>query len=212
MSEPPELSTPTPSLVRQALSIPNLITYARMAAIPAVMAIMQADSPMNAVIASVVFAIAAITDAVDGYVARRLNQVSIIGKFLDPLADKLIVVGVLVMLIQLGRVSPWIVFIIVSREMVITTLRSIAIGEGIVIAARALGKWKTGFQMTGLCALIVHYDVPLVPIGLPGDIGMHALGTGLLWISVVFSLLSAADYFVGFVRSLRAREAARSMG
>ncbi|MEL7372284.1 MAG: CDP-diacylglycerol--glycerol-3-phosphate 3-phosphatidyltransferase [Myxococcota bacterium] len=190
------------SLRAQAVFLPNLITYARILAIPAVMGVMQQDSPNNAVLASVLFGLASATDALDGYLARRLNQVSMIGKFLDPLADKLIVLGTLVMLVELGRVSSWLVFIIVSREIVITTLRTIAMGEGVVIAARNLGKWKTAFQMTGLAALILHYDYTLPLLGF---VSFHKLGMGLLLVSIVFSLWSAADYFWGFFRSLQSR-------
>ena len=201
---------PSWTLGQQAVAIPNLVTYLRIAAIPVVMAVMQFDSPANALIAAMIFAFASATDFLDGYLARRLNQVSMIGKFLDPLADKLIVLGTLVMLIQLDRVSPWVVFIIMSREIVVTTLRTIAMGEGVVIAARSLGKWKTAFQMAGLWALVVHYDRALAPTGITADIPFHDAGTVLLLISVVLSLLSAADYFWGFFRSLQAREAVES--
>ena len=207
MNEPSGEEPASPTLSEQARWVPNIITYVRILAIPVVMAVMQADSPTNAFIASLIFAAAALTDALDGYLARRLNQVSIIGKFLDPLADKLIVLGALVMLIQLDRVSPWVAFIIVSREIVVSTLRTIAMGEGIVIAARPLGKWKTGFQMAGLWALLVHYDVSLTPLGVPTAAPMHGLGTALLWMSVALSLLSAADYFRAFVRARGPRKA-----
>ena len=201
-------SRPGWTLRDQALAVPNLVTYARIAAVPLVMTVMAADSPTNALIAAAIFAAASATDALDGYLARRLNQVSIIGKFLDPLADKLIVLGALVMLLQLGRVSPWVVFLLVSREIIVTTLRTIAISEGVVIAARSLGKWKTGFQMVGLACLLIHYPYAVPAPGLGGSVSFHALGTALIWVSVVFSLLSAADYFWGFFRSLQAREAA----
>ncbi len=208
MSEPSDHAPAPPTLSEQARWLPNLVTYVRILAIPVVMAIMQADSPTNAFIASLIFAAAALTDALDGYLARRLNQVSIIGKFLDPLADKLIVLGALVMLIQLDRVSPWVAFVIVSREIVVSTLRTIAMGEGIVIAARPLGKWKTGFQMAGLWALLVHYDVSLAPFGVATSLPMHGLGTVLLLVSVLLSLLSAADYFRAFIRARGPQNAA----
>ena len=121
------------SLATQALQLPNLITYARVLAIPAVLMMMQYDSPRNAFIAAMIFAVASATDALDGYLARRFNQTSLIGKFLDPLADKLIVMGALLMLIHLGRVSPWIALLILSREIIVTGLRTIAAGEGLVI-------------------------------------------------------------------------------
>src|SRR5262249_51983089 len=122
-------------LLGQALALPNLITYLRMVAIPLVLFIMQADSRLNAFIAAMIFATASATDALDAYLARRLKLDSMIGKFLDPLADKLIVTGCLIMLVYLGRCSAWIVFVILAREISITTLRTIAIGEGLVIAA-----------------------------------------------------------------------------
>ncbi len=197
---------PAWNLRQQAVAIPNLVTYVRIVAIPVVMGVMQFDSPTNALVAAMLFAFASATDAIDGYLARRLNQVSVIGKFLDPLADKLIVLGALVMLIQLNRVSPWVVFIIMSREIVVTTLRTIAMGEGVVIAARSLGKWKTAFQMAGLWALLVHYERALAPVGLNISIPFHDVGTVLLLISVALSLLSAVDYFWGFFRSMQARD------
>ena len=191
------------SLREQAVALPNLVTYGRIAAIPVVMAVMQFDSRTNALIAAALFGLASASDALDGYLARRLNQTSLIGKFLDPLADKLLVLGCLVMLIQLERVSPWIVFVIVSREIVVTTLRTIAMGEGVVISARSLGKWKTVFQLASLGALLVHYDYSLGFVGLEQSLSFHAVGTVLLAASVVLSLASAGDYFLGFFRGLQ---------
>ncbi|MEM7676738.1 MAG: CDP-diacylglycerol--glycerol-3-phosphate 3-phosphatidyltransferase [Myxococcota bacterium] len=191
------------SLRAQAVFLPNLITYARILAIPAVMVVMQQGSRRYALLAATLFSLASVTDVLDGYLARRLNQVSMIGKFLDPLADKLIVLGASVMLVELGRVSSWLVFIIISREIVITTLRTIAMGEGVVIAARNLGKWKTAFQMTGLAALILHYDYPLPVVGV---VSFHLVGMALLLASIVLSLWSAGDYFFAFFRTIRARD------
>jgi CDP-diacylglycerol--glycerol-3-phosphate 3-phosphatidyltransferase len=194
-------------LFGEALALPNLITYARIVAIPVVLAIMQFDSRRNAFIAAMLFATASATDALDGYLARRYGLTSMIGKFLDPLADKLIVTGCLLMLLYLGRASPWLVFIIVSRETVITTLRVIAMGEGLEIAARDLGKQKTAFQMVGIWSLLVHYEYPLLDF-IPEKVNFHRLGTYMLYISVFFSLLSAAEYFLAFFRTVAANEAA----
>jgi CDP-diacylglycerol--glycerol-3-phosphate 3-phosphatidyltransferase len=188
------------SLGRQALSLPNLVTSVRILAIPAVLGIMQYDSPENAFFASLVFAAASGTDFLDGWLARRFDQVSVVGKLLDPLADKLIVTGVLVMLVDLGRVSAWLVFVILAREMFVTGLRSIAATEGVVIAARDLGKQKTAFQMVGLWGLIVHYEYPVL-WGEPAS--FHRIGLWCLIISVGFSLVSAADYVRGFAREVR---------
>lgn len=199
------MSDGRPRLFRHAFSLPNIITYLRILVIPLVLFIMQSDSRRNAFIAAMLFCLASLTDFVDGYLARRMNLISFIGKFLDPLADKLLVTGCLIMLVDLGRASPWVVFVILAREVIITTLRTLAMGEGTVIAARDLGKQKTAFQMVGTWALMVHYDYPLLDIWFDENVSFHRLGTVLLYISVVFSILSAGDYFWGFVKGLRAK-------
>lgn len=186
-------------LARQALSLPNLITYLRVLAIPAVMGFMSFDSPRNAFIAAMIFAVASASDALDGYLARRFNLSSLIGKFLDPLADKLLVMAVLLMLLDLGRVSVWIVAVLLARETVITGLRAMAAGEGLIIAARELGKAKTALQMVGLWALLLHHPYPIGFFDEPVD--FHRLGAVLLYLSVVLSVLSALDYFRGFMRA-----------
>lgn len=194
------------SLGKQALNLPNLITYVRILAIPAVLVVMQSDSRPNAFLAAIIFAVAASTDALDGYLARRFNLTSVLGKLLDPLADKLIVLGTLVMLLHLGRVSVWIVFVLLARDIVINGLRMIAMGEGLVIAARDLGKQKTAFQMVGVWMLLVHYTYPIPP--LPGTVDFHRIGTWLLYASVVLSILSAVDYFQLFFRTMLEKERA----
>lgn len=198
------------SLTKNALNPPNLITFVRILAIPAVLVVMQSDSPRNAFLAAMIFALASATDALDGYLARRLNLTSVLGKFLDPLADKLIVLGTLIMLLYLGRVSPWIVFILLARDIIINGLRTIAMGEGMVIAARELGKQKTAFQMVGVWALLVHYRYHLDPIAEPVD--FHRIGTWLVYISVVMSVVSAVDYFVSFARAVSAADQAMIKG
>lgn len=186
---------------RQALSLPNLVTYVRILVIPAVLAVMQSDSPANAFTAAALFSVAAATDFLDGFLARRLNLTSVIGKLLDPLADKVLVMGVLVMLVDLGRVSAWLVVLILAREMLITGLRSIAASEGIVIAARDLGKQKTALQMIGIWCLLVHYRYPMFG----GEVSFHEVGIVCLLFSVIFSVWSAVDYIAGFGREMRSR-------
>jgi CDP-diacylglycerol--glycerol-3-phosphate 3-phosphatidyltransferase len=189
----------TKSFGSQALSLPNLFTYARILAIPGVLFIMQFDSPQNAFLAAMIFAAASATDAVDGYLARKFNLTSIIGKFLDPLADKLIVMGTLVMLLYLGRVNAWIVFLILARDTIISGLRTIAMTEGLVIEAREFGKQKTAFQMVGIWALLVHYPHT---VWTAEPIDFHRIGTYLIYISLFFSIVSAGDYFRSFFKTL----------
>lgn len=195
-----------PRVLRHAFSLPNMITYIRIVAVPGVLFMMQTDSRRNAFFASLLFFFASATDFLDGYLARRMNLISFIGKFLDPLADKLLVTGCLIMLLHLGRVSPWVVFIILAREIIITTLRSLAAGEGTVIAARNLGKEKTVFQMVGTWCLMVHYEYPLLDIFFDEPVNFHRMGSIFLYISVFFSIVSAADYFVGFVKGMKEKQ------
>lgn len=192
------------SLARQALNLPNLITYLRVLAIPAVMWVMSSDSPRNAFIAAMIFAVASASDALDGYLARRYNLSSLIGKFLDPLADKLLVMAVLLMLLELGRAPVWVVAVLLARETIITGLRAIAAGEGLIIAARELGKAKTALQMVGLWALLLHHPYPIGFFDEPVD--FHRLGLVLLYLSVLLSVASALDYFRGFVRAVEGAE------
>lgn len=180
----------------QALSLPNLITYIRILAIPVVLGVMLGEGRGRAFLAAVVFGLAALTDALDGYLARRLNQVSVIGQLIDPLADKLIVMATLVTLVQLGRVSAWPVVLILAREMYVTGLRSVAASQGLVLAARPLAKQKTALQMMAIGCLLIHFRYEL--LGVPVD--FNTLGFGLLILSIVFSLASAFDYTRSFAR------------
>ena len=185
-------------LKRQALALPNLLTYARIAAIPAVLTFLAYESRLNSFFAAMIFSLASLTDIVDGYLARKYQLTSVLGKFLDPLADKLLVASALIMLLPLGRIDAWIVIVIIAREMAITGLRSIASSEGLVIAARDLGKRKTSFQMVGIVFLMAHYDYEIDWLVLAGRVSFHRVGYVLVLISLVFSLWSAFDYFRSF--------------
>lgn len=187
----------TPSLAQQAVALPNLITYLRIAAVPLVMVVMQDESKERAFAAAIIFGLASITDAVDGYLARRLGLVSAIGQLLDPLADKLLVMGTLLVLVQLDRVSAGLAFAILGREMYVNGLRSMAATQGVILAARNLGKQKTAFQMVGLVALLIHYPYPLFG----GDVRFQIVGMVCLVISLAFSLLSALEYTWAFFRT-----------
>jgi len=189
-------------LRRELTNLPNLITYGRLIAIPACLVFLARGDPHSSFIAAVIYCAASATDYVDGYLARRLNMVSVTGKFLDPLADKLIVMAALVMMVHLGRVPAWVVVVLVAREMTITSLRSIASAEGMVIAAGFMGKMKTALQMVGLAFLMVHYDYR-IHFGLFSfDMDLHAVGMPLIYVSLVCSIWSAGEYFAGFFKHL----------
>lgn len=184
------------------LNLPNLLTLARIAAIPAVVVLLMSDSRDAGFWAAAVFGAAAITDWLDGWLARRWQIVTVLGKFLDPLADKLIVMAALIMLIPLGRVPAWAVFLILAREVTVTGLRSIASSEGIVIEASELGKYKTIIQMVAIPALLLHYDYYWL-FGIHSEYfhtTMHNPGIFFFYAAFVMTMWSGVDYLVKFYR------------
>jgi len=186
------------------LNVPNALTLARIAAVPVVLILLLFESRANCFWAAAVFSIAAITDWLDGYLARKWEIVTVLGKFLDPLADKLIVMVALIMLIPLDRVPAWAVFIILAREILVTGLRSIASSEGIVIAASPLGKYKTIFQMISIIALLLHYRYYWF-LGLEYEIfnpSMHNVGIVFFYVAFFLTVWSGGDYLVKFFRVL----------
>ncbi len=134
-----------------------MLTFLRILMIPAVLVLLARGSPKDCYWAAWVYAAAAITDLLDGWLARRQGLVSVLGKFLDPLADKLIVAATLVWLVPMGRIPAWAVVLLISREITITALRAIASAEGIIMAAGEGGKAKTALQMIGIICLIIGY-------------------------------------------------------
>lgn len=184
------------------LNLPNMLTLARVAAIPVVVILLLSDSRSSGIWAAAIFGIAAATDFIDGWLARKWGVVTVLGKFLDPLADKLIVMAALIMLIPLDRVPAWAVFLILAREMVITGLRSIASSEGIVIDASELGKYKTIYQMVAIPGLMLHYDYNWF-FGLDWGIfqvNMHNFGIFFFYIAFALTLWSGYDYMQKFFR------------
>lgn len=200
------------STLREDLyNLPNLLTFFRIVLVPVVCVFIYFGDPLSSFISVVLFALASVTDWFDGYLARKRNLVSMTGKFLDPLADKLLVMAVLVMLVPLGRISATIVIIIVARELTVMGLRSVAAAEGIIIAAGQGGKFKTAFQMTGLMGLMIHYVYTVDFLFVQTRLNFHTIGLWLIIISVYFSLQSAYQYFAGFLEGVeRAREQERA--
>ena len=148
--------------------------------------------------AAVVFTIAAMTDFLDGWVARNFNLGSLLGRFLDPLADKLIVMACLLMMVHLDRCPAWFVVLLIAREISITSLRAIASAEGLEIRVSQGGKWKTAFQLTGLIGVLVHYEYPVSWWFVSMDLNFQRVGLALLGLSLVMSLYSAMLYFRSF--------------
>jgi nicotinamide-nucleotide amidase len=179
------------------LGTANTITLIRIVLIPVFLVVLLGRMPVwGPFVAAAVFTLLALTDVVDGYVARTRNEVTTFGKFIDPLADKLLVTAALVALVDLGRLESWIVIIIISRELIVSGLRMVAVAEGKVIAASVWGKVKTVSQIVAIVGFTVK-DSPLL-VSWVGETGAGYFGV-LCWIAMGFALLmtfvSAIDYF-----------------
>lgn len=194
------------SLGQEATDLPNLITLSRIALIPLVLVFASKDGLAWGIAACAVFVVAAVTDFLDGYLARRLNLVTVLGQFLDPLADKLIVLSTLIVLVETRRAPAWLTIVLMARELAITGLRAIASSRGHVIAAGTGGKWKTVLQIVGISFLLIHE--PLAWQGVTLD--CHYVGMVVTYASLVFSLVSAGEYFWYFAQAAAAEAAAQA--
>lgn len=182
------------------MNLANRITIARMFLVPVIMLFLLVKAPLgtlriehftipyNQVIAALIFILAASTDSLDGYIARKRKLVTNLGKLLDPLADKLLVSSVLISLVEMDKVSAFIAIIIISREFAITGLRQIALLEGMVMAASKWGKWKTATQITAIIALLIN-NFPFAFIHFRFDLWAS-------WIAALVTIYSGYDYFV----------------
>jgi CDP-diacylglycerol--glycerol-3-phosphate 3-phosphatidyltransferase len=192
-------------LIQEFWNLPNMLTLGRILLIPVFVWFTYDADPLYSMLAGLVFAVAAITDVVDGYLARKWNLITVVGKFMDPLADKLIVMAALVMMVRLGRIAAWVVIVLLARELIVSGLRTIAASEGMVISAGQEGKWKTSLQLVGVISLCVHYVHPL-DLGfrvVPVDYNM--VGKVLVYLSGAFSVWSAVVYFRAFLSMLAKR-------
>lgn len=193
--DPEERRRRRQSLRQDAVNLPNLLTFGRVLIIPLVLVLLGRGTPRDCVWAALVYSGAAITDLLDGYLARRMNVVSLLGKFMDPLADKLLVMASLVYMVPMGRIQEWAVTLLLAREISITGLRGLAGTEGVVIPAGDDGKVKTALQMVGILCLILGYPYHLTlgPIDL-GQVDLVYVGRALIYVSLVFSIMSAVSY------------------
>lgn len=178
------------------MNLPNKITLARIILVPVFMAFLLIESPKGHtlfphqdIVAALIFILASITDGLDGYIARSRGMVTNLGKFMDPLADKLLVSAALISLVQLRIIPAWVVWVILAREFAITGLRAIAASEGTVISASTMGKLKTVVQVIAISLLLLH-DWPFSWIGLNG------IGIVLLYIALIITVISGIDYFL----------------
>jgi len=172
------------------LNVPNVLTVVRILLVPVLVVALLEKTSGGDLLAAIVFAVASLTDAIDGYLARSRNWVTTFGKLMDPIADKLLIVAALVALVSLGRLEAWVAMVIIAREFAVTVLR-VAAGtqQGVVISASSFGKVKTAVQVLMVMALIAFNGRPLWI-------------TLLVYLTVVVTVLSGADYFFGLRRRL----------
>ena len=181
-------------------TLPNLLSLLRIALIPILVYFLTDPGKQSGIFAAITFFIASLTDFFDGYLARRHGSTTTLGKFLDPLADKLLVTAALIMLAAIDRtprVPATLVVLLIAREFAVTGLRAIASGEGIILAAEELGKYKMLFQMFALHGLLIHYQY--------GFIDFYVGGMYFLWIALILSLWSGIDYHLKVFRQVRAK-------
>lgn len=178
------------------LNFPNKITLLRITVIPVLFFLLFDPGKVGSLVIALLFILASLTDLLDGYVARKYKSVTVIGKFLDPIADKLIVNTAMILMIPIGRIPAWIVALLIMRDFVVDGMRSIASSKGIIIQASSLGKQKTLSQVFAVSALIIHY--PFL------GVDAHVVGLVVLCIALVLSVYSAIDYFLKFYKSVMA--------
>ena len=181
-----------------AFSTPNLVTYFRFATAPILVWLLMYTSPAASWAAAGVFFVATISDYFDGYLARSYDSVTTLGKFLDPMADKLVVMTALIMLAGMARtphVPAWMVAVLVARETMVTGLRAVAAAEGMIVAAEELGKYKMALQSIAIHGLLIHYTY--------FHVDCFAFGMFVLWIAMIVAVWSGIDYYVRVLTALK---------
>lgn len=185
--------------------LPNAITVSRILLIPVFVLFFLEPTPYRSIVAAAVFGLAALTDAVDGYVARRWGQVTKLGKLLDPIADKLLVLTALFLLVDFDRVAAWVAIVLAGRELAVTGLRGVAAREGIDLTPETTGKVKMAAQVMAILFLILDEAVP-------ASLNFHYWGTIILFVSLALSLISAAQYVRQFAIQMLPRGRASTGG
>jgi len=181
------------------MNLPNSLTLVRIFLVPLLVVVLLTKPEgrlvpgiSNHVLGAGIFGVAAFTDWLDGYVARRRKQVTVVGQLMDPLADKLLTAAALISLVQMGAAPAWMVAVVIGREFAVTALRSLAYARGVVIASSPLGKGKMGSQVAAILLLILGHD------GMPWFL---LLGRLALWVVVILAVVSAFDYYRNYARA-----------
>jgi len=187
------------SVGQESLNLQNFITLPRILLIPVFVVLFATPTPNRSLSAALVFAVAAVTDLLDGYLARRNGQVTTLGQLLDPIADKLLVLSALILLVNIDRVSALVAILIIAREVAVTGVRAIAAGEGMVIAAETTGKYKMALQVVAILLLILE-DTFVSDLG-----NLHLAGIVTLYLSLVLGYVSGGYYVWSFWKQVVAK-------
>ena len=182
------------------VNLPNLLTLSRILLIPVFVLLFWTPTPGRSLAAAVVFVIAAVTDLLDGYLARRRSQVTKLGRLLDPIADKLLVLSGLILLVQLQRVAAVVAILIIAREVAVTGVRAIAASQGIVLSAETIGKYKMVAQVVAIVLLILEDGI------VPAAWNLHLVGTLVLYAALALALISGGRYLLSFWRQVALKE------
>jgi CDP-diacylglycerol--glycerol-3-phosphate 3-phosphatidyltransferase len=178
----------------ETFNLPNTITLLRISVVPFLFFLLSSPGEFWSLIIAILFVIASVTDFVDGYIARKYQMITTMGKFLDPIADKIIVNTAMILMIPIGRIPAWIVAITIVRDLIVDVIRSIASSEGIYIQASILGKQKTLAQIIAVTALMIHFSI--------FGIDAHVVGTVILYVAFFLTIYSGIDYFIKLYQSI----------
>ncbi len=176
--------------VEQTFNLPNMLTFLRILLVPVYIGLFSTPTAERSIAAAAVFGFAALTDSLDGYVARQRSQITKIGRLFDPLADKFLVISGLVLLVQFQRVAAWLAIALIVRDLAVTGIRAVAASRGLIIAAGTLGKYKVVLQIIAIILLTLEGTVFVSVLNL------HLVGTVTLYLALAFSLISAGQYIL----------------
>lgn len=189
---------PSSKMKGRIINLPNAITMARLLIIPVLFFLLLSPDQFWSLVLAVIFILASLTDLLDGYIARKYQLVTTMGKFLDPIADKLVINTAMILMIPIGRIPAWMVAIIIIRDFVVDGIRTIATAEGVIIQASGWGKKKTLCQVFAVSALMIHYPF------LGAD--AHVVGIVLLLLALILSIYSGLEYLLKFIREVVNRD------
>jgi len=179
---------------RETFNLPNTITLMRIGVVPFLFILLSKPGEFWSLVIAGLFVVASITDFFDGYIARKYHMITTMGKFLDPIADKIIVNSAMILMIPIGRIPAWIVAITIIRDLIVDVIRSIASSEGIYMQASILGKQKTVAQIIAVTALMIHYSI--------FGINAHIVGTVILYVALFLTVYSGIDYFIKLYKNV----------